>query len=140
MNDAVYARNFGKGDAWVQGKIIEVLGMRNYKVQVQNFGNIIWKRHADQLMFRYHSEPITPATSTNNNVPSPGQPPTLCNDVESGQSGTLMNKVPIESKQEEYTMSPSLELSEIPPCNSQMEQPILRRSSRIIKPPNRLDL
>lgn len=29
---------------------MEVLGLRSYKVCVQDFGNMIWKRHADQIM------------------------------------------------------------------------------------------
>ena len=53
VNDAVFVRNFGKGPTWVEGKVVEVLGLRNYKVEVQSFGNIIWKRHADQIMHRY---------------------------------------------------------------------------------------
>ncbi|XP_064120730.1 uncharacterized protein LOC135225327 [Macrobrachium nipponense] len=53
VNDAVFVRNFGKGSPWVEGKIVEVLGLRNYKVEVQSFGNIIWTRHADQIMHRY---------------------------------------------------------------------------------------
>ena len=44
---------FGKGKTWIEGKIIDVLDVRNYKVQVKDFGNMIWKRHADQLMPRY---------------------------------------------------------------------------------------
>ena len=50
VEDAVYARNFGKGRPWVEGKIAEVLGPRNYKVMIQGYGNMFWKRHVDQLM------------------------------------------------------------------------------------------
>ena len=38
--DAVYARNFGKRRPWVEGKIAEVLGPRNYKVKIQGYGNM----------------------------------------------------------------------------------------------------
>ncbi|XP_068243851.1 uncharacterized protein [Palaemon carinicauda] len=34
VDDAVFARNYSKGPPWVEGRIVEVLGLRNYKVQV----------------------------------------------------------------------------------------------------------
>ena len=53
VGDAVFAKYFGKGDLWIEGQIVEVLGVRNYLVQVHKFGNMLWKRHHDQLMTRF---------------------------------------------------------------------------------------
>ena len=47
--DAVLARNYDRGEKWMPGVINEVLGTRNYMVEV--FGNL-WKRHVDQLFHR----------------------------------------------------------------------------------------
>ena len=45
--ETVLVRNYGAGDKWLPGKIAEVLGTRNYMVQV---GEQSWKRHVDQLL------------------------------------------------------------------------------------------
>lgn len=54
---AVFVRNYGKGEPWVPGEIVDRLGLRNYKVCVQDGGNILWRRHADQLMPRFTLTP-----------------------------------------------------------------------------------
>ena len=43
VGDAGFAKTFGKGDLWIEGQIVEVLGVRNYLVQAHNFGNMLWK-------------------------------------------------------------------------------------------------
>ena len=53
LEDGVYARKFGRGEPWTEGKSVEVLGPRYCKAQLKGFGNITWKRHVDQLMRRY---------------------------------------------------------------------------------------
>ena len=63
VDDAVFARNFGKGEPWIEGKVSEVLGVRNYLIEVKDFGNILWKRHHDQLMPRFTGSYIAPKVS-----------------------------------------------------------------------------
>lgn len=45
--DAVLARNFGLGDKWKHGVIVEILGAKHYVVDVNGK---LWKRHIDQLL------------------------------------------------------------------------------------------
>ena len=45
-NQAVFVRNFGKGAKWIPGTIVGTVSPRNFEVQV---GDIIWKRHQEQL-------------------------------------------------------------------------------------------
>ena len=42
VGDAVFTRNFGKGEPWIEGKVSEVLGVRNYLIEIKDFGNILW--------------------------------------------------------------------------------------------------
>ena len=41
---AVFVKNHGKVSSWLEGKMIEVLVVRNYKAQLKDFGNIVWKK------------------------------------------------------------------------------------------------
>ena len=43
-------RNFGKGAKWIPGTIVGTVSPRNFEVQV---GDIIWKRHQEQLRPRF---------------------------------------------------------------------------------------
>ena len=43
-------RNFGKGAKWIPWTIVETVSPRNFEVQV---GDIIWKRHQEQLRPRF---------------------------------------------------------------------------------------
>ena len=52
VGDAVFARNFGKGSEWVEGVIKQVLGLKNYLIQVSVNGNLTWKRHETQIFSR----------------------------------------------------------------------------------------
>ena len=45
--DAVFALNFGRGPRWIPAVIIHVHSPLSYDVQVE--GEVIWKRHQDQL-------------------------------------------------------------------------------------------
>ena len=47
--DVLLARNYGRGEKWIPGVVTEVLGSRQYMVEV--FGNL-WKRHVDELLRR----------------------------------------------------------------------------------------
>ena len=64
IDDAVFVKNYGKGNSWLEGKIIEILGVRNHKVQLKDFGNIVWKRHSDQLMPKYTSSVLNDSRPT----------------------------------------------------------------------------
>ena len=53
VGDAVYARNFGNGQEWIQGTVIEILGQRNYLVEIATEnGRVLWKRHYSHIFAR----------------------------------------------------------------------------------------
>ena len=153
VGDAVFVRNFGRGEPWVKGKIVEVLGVRNYRVQVQDYGNMIWNRHADQIMKRFlvgednenHEQLDT------NQVPNVvvGVPQEIRVAGSVGQSGVINQSENagtgqhIASSEEE-----SKGASEHVPVNGDIKSPVRAslsppvrsRSGRVLKPPDRLNL
>ena len=158
VNDAVFARNFGKGPLWVEGRIVEILGLRNFKVQVQSAGNIVWRRHADQLMPRYLgnfnqvSTGMLEQFGDNCNQSSPellaqyrNYKPTNENEGNTSNVGVSTPSCSSSSTNvsfETYNDAQSRDLnvndesiSELP-----VQTPVLRRSQRIIQPPDRLNL
>ena len=50
QNQAVFARNFGRGARWLPGVIVKIISPRNYDVKV---GDVMWKRHEEQLRPRH---------------------------------------------------------------------------------------
>ncbi len=50
QNQAVFVRNFGKGARWIPGSILKIISPRNYEVEI---GDVIWKRHEEQIRPRY---------------------------------------------------------------------------------------
>ena len=54
VNQAVWVRNFGKGEEWVPGVVWEVKGLRNYLIKAYaRSGEMFWRRHSDHLKLRY---------------------------------------------------------------------------------------
>ena len=47
VKDHVYVRNFGRGDKWVQGEIVESTGPVSYKVKTNQ--GVVVRRHADHI-------------------------------------------------------------------------------------------
>ena len=87
IDDAVYARNFGKGPEWVEARVTKVLGMRNYLVSVNVNGHLIWKRHLSQLFERklYNSVELSNPSPPKDKLPVVphmpiGSPPSVVND------------------------------------------------------------
>ena len=78
LGDTVMARNYARGEKWMPGKIIEVVGSRHYIVDVQGRR---WKRHVDQII-KYNQVqgeiPTERKFTTDVNIPvstSPVAPP-----------------------------------------------------------------
>ena len=141
VDDAVFVRNFGAGNTWLEGKIIEVLGVRNYKVQLKNFGNMVWKRHVDQLMPRFtpnSNDCILPIHKPANNQFSE---PILTSLPTVGSSGTgLSSEDNNNSSNSEISVEPAIADKSIP-SNVSLPEPVpLRRSCRVVKPPDKLNI
>ena len=50
VGDAVFALNFGRGPRWSAGTVLHINSPFSYDIQVE--GNLVWKRHRDQLRQR----------------------------------------------------------------------------------------
>ena len=135
IDDAVFVKNFGKGHSWLEGKIVEVLGVRNYKVMLKDFGNIVWKRHSDQLMPRY-----LPTISSDDSAPKDNS----CSNKSfmpmfpSEQGNSSSSSEVIDNSVSNENHSGSVDNSNCP--NNVPDPQPLRRSSRVVKPPDRLNL
>ena len=150
VGDAVYVRNFGKGVPWVSGKIVQVLGLRNYKVQVQSFGNIIWKRHADQIMHRYigdfdysgnkktllYPSTIVPVTNNGHEFEQPSE-----TNIGNSEITSELSK-PIHPDNGDSCVGEQSTVFENEESHTTLQSPSqrLRRSGRVVKPPDRLNL
>ena len=129
----MYCKNYGKGADWVEGEICEVLGKRNYRVKVNSFGNLYWYRHLSQIFKRdclhtassnFNSEFLNNSDYAKSNV-----------SVESTLSSLTAPTSDINVQDNHNNGKPQFVSSskgEAFPC--------LRRSSRTIKSPVRLDL
>ena len=54
LGDDVLAKNYGRGEGWLFGKITEILGATNYKVKLADGRTL--HRHVDQLLQHYQTE------------------------------------------------------------------------------------
>ena len=153
INQAVFARNFGRGEKWLPGIIVDVKGLRNYVVKIMsNSGEMLWRRHADQLKSRYNDSDID---LKSRNFEFNAIPITLnYNDNtfdSSGNSGSnitenydpilsdapIINDAPIVSDDpiiDNVPSSSSVVKSEV------IDSPRRSRSGRVIKPPSRLNV
>ena len=124
MGEAVFAKNYNvhSNKKWLPGEIIEVLGFKNYKVKVYDNGHFIWRRHISQLIPR--SLPLDDLLNKGNNKTIERNDPILID-------------IPISN----YSNNTNLERSclDSSECHTDVIQPT-RRSCRISKPPQRLDL
>ena len=137
IDDAVFVKNFGKGPSWLEGKIIEILGVRNYKVMLKDFGNIVWKRHSDQLMPRFTpTAPSDGTVSSYNTCSGESFIPLSPSGQVCNPSSTEISDNPVFEENNDGSVDNSKTC--IP---SNVPDPVpLRRSSRVVKPPDRLNL
>ena len=60
-DDAVYVRNFGEGDTWLAGTIVNAFGPCSYNVKLSD--DRVVRRHADHIRFRCLPDQIFDTTS-----------------------------------------------------------------------------
>lgn len=60
VGDAVFAKNFGRGQTWVPAVVMAKTGPVSFEVDVLSSG-LCWRRHQDQLRLRYCQATSTPA-------------------------------------------------------------------------------
>ena len=66
--EAVYARNFSQGEKWIPGRILKRTGPLSFRIQLEQ-GQIVWRRHQDQIRKRYDIEPLTMCQDYRENSP-----------------------------------------------------------------------
>ena len=133
LNQAVYVKNFGIGSKWVAGEIIEVLGCRNYYINIFDHGNIKVKRHASQIMPRYNLN-MTENKSLDNDSISNNQYKSKDKDHEYNPSSFVDIPLPTSNPN---TLPARLDNDD---SSSSPQQVVLRKSARVSKPPDRLNL
>ena len=135
--DAVFARNFGKGNEWVEGTIKQVLGLKNYLIKIDANGNLTWKRHESKIFSRV----IYPENwnknngkSENNVLRCPSKIATF--DINNDVNPNSEQVIEINNDSDNSSLSDDNSSS----FNKDKDLVQVRRSDRIIKKPNRLNL
>ena len=123
--DTIYARNHNKGAIWIPAKIVEATRPLSFRRQLAD--QMIIRKHQDQIR---HREPPTAQDKLEAKVGTPEQ-------------GTRLGKQDVEA-----SPSPDFDKQPQPETIQPDDQPTgktagevqLRRSYRVIRPPDRLDL
>ena len=136
LNQAVWVRNFGKGERWVPGLIIGKKGLRNYDVKIfANSGELFWRRHSDHIKCRYNDVhfPTKSESNSSKNTPHADVDDEDFVHVQIPAPSTSPNRgsgTPSEINAEENSNT----------SPSRMVNNKKSRSGRMIIPPNRLDM
>lgn len=151
----VAARDFLDQEKWKYGRVLEKLGKLHYRVQLDD--NRIWKRHIDQLREvgpNLQAErglpemPILPnvtprAVAVPNTSSSSVMPKTLEPSTSTNMNASKSSTVPSSSRVEPDAV-PQPQPSSSASCTSEpskaSNQQTPRRSTRVVKPPKRLNL
>ena len=131
--DAVFVRNFGKGARWVPATITTVNSPYSYDVQV---GDVIWKRHHNQMRSRGVPTADWVSESHSPDVPLTMEPPLQSDPTIVREQNHQQNTVPPVEEQ-----LPSLPADLSTPLHEPQqppEPPEPRRSGRQSKPVERL--
>ena len=150
VGDTVLARDYRGRGKWAEGQVVDVMGDKHYSIQVHDQ---VWRRHIDQLLpmpaamphqHGIHNRQIEepsgesrpqqsghPATHYRPVVPPPPSSPMRTPEVESPARRPASQPEPPEPS---GGSAPSPE----PVCRD--AEVTLRRSTRVIKPVQRLDL
>ena len=166
VNDTVYVRNYGVGQQWLPGRVVGLQGSVMYRVRLDNNDVII--RHVDQLRHRVATTDSTdssnssdlsdvsvPETGVSTEMVEPESAETDQNssdtsetpDIQITPSSTPAEEAESSESAEEQTEDHSGDTVVVPSQeHDSSEQPEragtpagLRRSSRVSRPPVRLD-
>lgn len=122
VNDTVYVLNYAHGPRWMAGHVITLCGHLMYTVRLED--GRMWRRHVDQMRFRYVSstpsmEPPCPISSPEREEMVGEQPPVQMDITPSVEEP--LSPMPIEQT-----------------CSQNTEPDIeLRRSTRVCTKPDR---
>ena len=141
VGDAVFALNFGRGPRWSAGTVLHINSPFSYDIQVE--GNLVWKRHRDQLRQRTIAASDYSSRFDDGNTPVTQRPSITQSEQE--QDSTV-NTAPVSSPSRETWEQPNREQTEQIPAVSTdaTREPEdsagvdVRRSSRTSRRPDRL--
>ena len=129
IHDSVYVKNYGKGERWIPGQIVESTGPVSYKVRAND--GLLMRRHSDQIRVtcaqEYESD--TPLSSDTSDIPLPDSKSVVV-DLGKPESPASIRPQPLTNQCESQPNQGS---------GSPNPRP-LRRSNRITKAPDRLVL
>ena len=148
VGDAVFALNFGRGPRWSAGTVLHINSPFSYDIQVE--GNLVWKRHRDQLRQRTiaatdYSSRLDEGNAQGTRRPSITQSEQSITQSEQEQDSTV-NTAPVSSPSREIQEQPNREQTEQIPADgtdATREPEVsaggdVRRSSRTSRRPDRL--
>ncbi|CAI6346160.1 unnamed protein product [Macrosiphum euphorbiae] len=121
--DIVYARDYSNPNKkeWKKGTVEEVLGDRIYLVRLEK-GNVIWRRHVDQLI----------------EVGKINEKSYEIEENEKGEEQTELEEKKINEVKEEAFDKKKYEINES--LEKEVEVPLPKRSKRKRKKPDRLNI
>ena len=140
----MFALNFGRGPRWSAGTVLHVNSPFSYDIQVE--GNLVWKRHHDQLRQRTdYSSRLDEGNAQGTRRPSITQSEQLITQSEQEQDSTV-NTAPVSSPSRETREQLNREQTEQIPAvgtDATREPEVsaggdVRRSSRTSRRPDRL--
>ena len=154
LNNTVYVRNYGVGQRWVPGCVVGLLGSAMYRIRLDNNNVVI--RHIDQLRHRVATTDTSDSSDsfadpeTGNTTETVGPESTELTQYPPGVSETpLTQATPLSaaSESEEQTETSSEETDGVPTPETDLADqpegggatPALRRSTRVSRPPVRLE-
>lgn len=143
VGQAVFARNFAKGESWLPAVIVEIVGSRNYVVKVINkAGHLIWRRHSDQIKPRFNNVCFNNAKSNSDAIPPDNNifykllDVPITTPVHVNKQTSVVPPVLPENINTEGQKAATNAETNIPPSSPPAELS-LRRSTRIKKSPSR---
>lgn len=157
VDDNVYVKNFGKGEKWLRGQIVECTGPVSYKIRMGQ-GTLV-RRHADQIKITCAEddhESITPTLDdwsrpNELSVPKPmnkqsvsvraelDKPISVSAELDKPNTKTNEHKES-DNKNQSTTFNQNSSNNRSPSREGMPTQQSLRRSTRTIKAPDKLNL
>jgi hypothetical protein len=137
VNENVYLRNYGRKEKWIPGQIVQCTGPVSYKVKTND--GLIVRRHADQLKITCADNKCESVNPTKSEQFTPTQFVPQPSSVDMSEPSCLESENVNSGVNDLNPRPPEIENPDGQNLESPNQKP-LRRSSRTIKVPNKLDL
>jgi transposase InsO family protein len=128
--DSVWVVNFQGSPKWMPGVLENKTGPVSFSVRLPD--GRLWRRHVDHIRCRRPEEETQPTPTQKLQIPFPMPPPST-----RGESVSATASAPPHRKEEK--VAPAAAIRENLPDNS-TSGVVTRKSSRVVKPPDKLNL